>query len=129
MLNKYRGPKDDNFNTVARTLLKFFKGWEKQVAEPRVGHGIMGNGFFTTNKQSIDNSTKTWKNCHYIVNPRITPTFTGRKEDLAYLERVLSPTAVSSERSDECRIFVMTGASGVGKSELCLKLASRLRER
>lgn len=128
MLNKYRGPDDDTFDTVARRLRKYYDAWGKKVAEPRLGPIPLGNGLVTPTTKSTHKRPVIWNNGHYLVNLKVTPTFTGRKGDLAYLEQVISPVADTPNQLNECRIFVMTGISGIGKTELCLKLVQSLRK-
>ncbi len=61
-----------------------------------------------------------------MVPRPVNDLFTGREELLLRIQR-----AIHSEQTsplDKQRRFVITGMGGQGKSEICLKVASQMRE-
>ncbi|KFY88696.1 hypothetical protein V500_06177 [Pseudogymnoascus sp. VKM F-4518 (FW-2643)] len=106
-----------------------------------------------TNKSEIshDNSTSqvqfigteatlesdTHGNKHWIVPRPVNNLFTGRTELLDRMKKALSviDTSLTDKQKadinispDKQKIFVITGLGGQGKSEICLKVASLMRE-
>lgn len=67
------------------------------------------------------------ENKHWIVPRGSSPRFTGRTGIMEELEQQLCASAKKNE--DKQRRFVIIGMGGMGKSELCLKVAENLRER
>ncbi|KAF2962612.1 hypothetical protein GQX73_g10961 [Xylaria multiplex] len=63
------------------------------------------------------------RNVHWSVPRSINPMFTGR---LDIIRRVKNAMKLPSQ--DIQSIFVLTGMGGLGKSEVCLKVANDLRE-
>ncbi|EFR01288.1 hypothetical protein MGYG_04293 [Nannizzia gypsea CBS 118893] len=61
---------------------------------------------------------------HWCVPRAVNTHFTGRVE---IIKRVKSAITLQ-ERSQKQRRFVITGMGGLGKSEICLKVADELRE-
>ena len=59
---------------------------------------------------------------HWRVPRKINSLFTGRTK---LIERIKSE--IRNGESDD-RVFVITGLGGLGKSELCLKIAKDMRE-
>ena len=59
---------------------------------------------------------------HWKVPRRINTLFTGRTK---LLERVKD--AMRSEKLEQ-KVFIITGLGGVGKSEICLKIANEMRQ-
>ncbi|KFZ01814.1 hypothetical protein V500_00606 [Pseudogymnoascus sp. VKM F-4518 (FW-2643)] len=70
--------------------------------------------------------TGTRGNKHWIVPRSVNNLFTGRIELLRRMKKALSNIDASS--IDKRKIFVITGLGGQGKSEICLKVASLMRE-
>ena len=65
-------------------------------------------------------------NVHFYIPHPPSSMFVGRDEELNELKRLL--THSESERFDSTRILVITGMGGIGKSEICIKLAHDIRE-
>ena len=65
---------------------------------------------------------------YWTVTRPPNPLFTGRADILQELDSVVRDTVYSYTRQSQCRI-VITGIGGQGKSESCLQLAHRLRQR
>lgn len=61
-----------------------------------------------------------------MVPRAINNLFTGRTESLRRVQKALRND--QAIHSDTQRRFVITGLGGQGKSELCLKVASLMRE-
>ncbi|KFY82785.1 hypothetical protein V498_08453 [Pseudogymnoascus sp. VKM F-4517 (FW-2822)] len=70
--------------------------------------------------------TGTRGNKHWIVPRSVNNLFTGRIELLRRMKKALSN--IDTSPTDERKIFVITGLGGQGKSEICLKVASLMRE-
>ncbi|CAN9251458.1 unnamed protein product [Alternaria alternata] len=75
-------------------------------------------------KQSV---TKAWEahNVHWIVPRAVNSLFTGRSQLVSRLESALRSNSVSTT---ERKQLVITGIGGIGKSEVCLRVADLLRE-
>lgn len=67
-------------------------------------------------------------NVHWTVNRSPNNLFTGRNDILCELETMIRNRLRDSSRIDQCSI-VISGMGGQGKSELCLQLAHRVRQR
>ncbi|KAG8631480.1 hypothetical protein KVT40_000620 [Elsinoe batatas] len=65
---------------------------------------------------------------HWLVQRPLNPIFTGRDEILKRIQDLLDLRLEGEGRYDPCRI-VITGLGGMGKSEICLKVANHMRER
>lgn len=61
-------------------------------------------------------------NTHWIVPRSANALFTGRSDAIASIAKAITAPA------DVQRRFILTGMGGLGKSEMCLKVASRVRE-
>lgn len=61
-------------------------------------------------------------NTHWKVPRRVNTLFTGRTE---LLSRIKSAMQGESEHDN---VFVITGLGGLGKSEICLRIAHETRE-
>ena len=65
-------------------------------------------------------------NKHWMVPRQVNGLFTGRVKLLLRIQEALRNNHTSP--SDEQKRFVITGLGGQGKSEICLKVASLMRE-
>ncbi|TVY32372.1 Kinesin light chain [Lachnellula occidentalis] len=101
-LNKFSGADDENFALVLPELRRMAEGGASIVA----GHDGATHG-----------------NIHWMVPRAINNLFTGRTK---LLDRIQE--AMRDNRANNQRRFVITGLGGQGKSELCLKVASLMRE-
>jgi len=128
MLNKYRGPEDDSFLVVATRLLEYANKWKKRASEPALSLVPNANNLQLSN-QHPSGIPRNIHNVHYIVSRRRSPIFCGRVEELKNLNQAISDGTGNLESSTDCKIYVLTGISGVGKSEICLKLINGLRDR
>ncbi|PKK47161.1 hypothetical protein CI102_10182, partial [Trichoderma harzianum] len=64
-------------------------------------------------------------NVHWTVKQRPSALFTGRDEIVQTIIDAIDPRLNDSKTSD--KMFVITGMGGQGKSEVCLNVASKLR--
>jgi hypothetical protein len=65
------------------------------------------------------------KNVHWYVPRPVSSIFTGRSELLQQISTAIEPTANSALQ----KRFIITGIGGMGKSEICLKVADLVREK
>ncbi|KAM3064647.1 hypothetical protein ACMFMF_011870 [Clarireedia jacksonii] len=65
-------------------------------------------------------------NVHWVVPRTVNPLFTGRGELLRRIQKAIHNNYISP--SDIQKRFVITGLGGQGKSEICLQVASQMRE-
>ena len=63
---------------------------------------------------------------HWLVSRSVNPFFTGRTDLLRGLTQIVHDAVANATDERQCRI-VITGIGGLGKSEVCLQLARRLR--
>lgn len=63
---------------------------------------------------------------HWIVPRPVNDLFTGRSELILRIQKAIRYDQTSS--LDNQKRFVITGMGGQGKSEICLKVASQMRE-
>ncbi|KAI1211995.1 TPR-like protein [Annulohypoxylon truncatum] len=63
------------------------------------------------------------RNVHWLVPRSVNSMFTGRRNLITKIKKVLVSPAPRAQRR-----FVLTGMGGQGKSEVCLKVADELRE-
>lgn len=61
-------------------------------------------------------------NTHWVVPRSANTLFTGRSEEIERIAKAITAPA------DFQRRFILTGMGGLGKSEICLKVASRVRD-
>lgn len=61
-------------------------------------------------------------NTHWVVPRSVNTLFTGRSEAIGRIAKEITTPA------DIQRRFILTGMGGLGKSEVCLKVASRVRD-
>ncbi|OTB19701.1 hypothetical protein K445DRAFT_52537 [Daldinia sp. EC12] len=64
------------------------------------------------------------RNKHWTVPRSASPIFTGRRDIIQKIK-----SALTSSRPNTQKRFVITGIGGMGKSEVCLRVADELRER
>ena len=67
----------------------------------------------------------TGGNAHWIVPRPLNRLFTGRSELVGRIESALR---MNGEGAAERKQLVITGIGGIGKSEVCLKVADLMRE-
>ncbi|KAJ6282166.1 acyl transferase/acyl hydrolase/lysophospholipase [Bipolaris maydis] len=68
---------------------------------------------------------KQTKNVHWIVPRLVNSLFTGRLE---LVDRIQSALRNNEPGTPKEKLLVITGIGGIGKSEVCLKVASLVRE-
>lgn len=106
LMNKFRDQNDDNFKVVGQRIQEFANEAPK-LLEFR----------------------KAWKTSprdrHWMVPRQTCCNFVGRARQLKTVKEALQDSTPSS--TDIQKRFVVTGAEGQGKSELCLKIAEELR--
>jgi FlaA1/EpsC-like NDP-sugar epimerase len=66
-------------------------------------------------------------NVHWMVPRAINSLFTGRSDLLSRIQRALQSEPISAAQCQ--RRFVITGLGGQGKSELCLQVASLMKQK
>ena len=65
---------------------------------------------------------------HWTVSRAPNGLFTGREDALHHLTSTIHDAVAHPPFQDQCRI-VVTGMGGQGKSEICLQLAHRFRQK
>lgn len=65
-------------------------------------------------------------NKHWLVPRRVNKLFTGRSEIIERIKRAIRDDNAQNSRKQ--KVFVITGMGGMGKSEICLQVASILQE-
>jgi hypothetical protein len=66
-------------------------------------------------------------NVHWMVPRAINSLFTGRSDILSRIQRALQSESMSVAQFQ--RRFVITGLGGQGKSEVCLQVASLMKQK
>ena len=66
---------------------------------------------------------------HYVVSRRPNPLFTGRKDELDRLRKVLSLLIPKDKPNYKSDIYVLYGMGGAGKSEVAVNFIYESRER
>ncbi|KAM3067116.1 hypothetical protein ACMFMG_011672 [Clarireedia jacksonii] len=110
-LNKFSGKDDENFKLVLPEIQRMVKDGPSIVAE---------------RYRAKDVSATSHRNVHWVVPRTINPLFTGRGDLLLRIQTAIHSDHTSSP--DKQRRFVITGLGGLGKSEICLQVASQMRE-
>ncbi|EFR00516.1 protein kinase subdomain-containing protein [Nannizzia gypsea CBS 118893] len=81
---------------------------------------LFSNAILTENT-----STMHTRNEHWCVERSSNTLFTGRREIINQIKRAITLGEINQTQ----RRFVITGMGGVGKSEICLKVAQEMREK
>jgi len=76
--------------------------------------------------RDLDTRTASHRNMHWIVPRAVNDLFTGRAKLLHRIQNALHIDYTSIPNKQ--KRFVITGLGGQGKSEICLKVASEMRE-
>jgi tetratricopeptide (TPR) repeat protein len=71
--------------------------------------------------------SSAFQHTHRVVPRSGNSLFTGRRDLLDELQKLIRDALYSTTHHKQCRI-VLTGVGGQGKSEMCLQLAERLRQ-
>ena len=79
-----------------------------------------------TNDPHLDTGASQQGNIYWIVPRTVNDLFTGRAELLLRIQKALHYK--NGSFPDKQKRFVITGLGGLGKSEICLKVASLMRE-
>ena len=66
-------------------------------------------------------------NVHWMIPRGINSLFTGRSDLLSRIQRALHSELISAAQYQ--RRFVITGLGGQGKSEICLQIASLMKQK
>jgi FlaA1/EpsC-like NDP-sugar epimerase len=66
-------------------------------------------------------------NVHWMVPRATNSLFTGRSDLLSRIQKSLQRESISAAQSQ--RRFVITGLGGQGKSEICLQVASLMKQK
>jgi hypothetical protein len=75
----------------------------------------------------VDNkyiAVRTRRNVHWVVPRGVTTVFTGRHEILKEIKGAI----LNSSCHGQQKRYIITGLGGLGKSELCLRIANDLRQ-
>ena len=65
-------------------------------------------------------------NVHWMVPRAVNSLFTGRSDLLSRIQKALQNQSISVVHKQ--RRFVITGLGGQGKSEICLQIASLMKQ-
>ncbi|KIM94317.1 hypothetical protein OIDMADRAFT_184403 [Oidiodendron maius Zn] len=110
-LNKFGGEHDENFALVLPEVQRIVRDRPSIVAERH---------------RARDTGSSQQGNIHWIVPRTVNDLFTGRTKLLLRIQKALHYKKGSFP--DKQKRFVITGLGGLGKSEICLKVASQMRE-
>ncbi|PQE15930.1 Tetratricopeptide-like helical domain protein [Rutstroemia sp. NJR-2017a BVV2] len=114
-MNKFGGPEDLNFKLVGGSIKNLVQN----------ASGVLKHRQ-TDAQLTLSVGATSYGNVHWRV-PRTTNTiFTGRGELLYRIQKAIHSDSSSSP--DKQKRFVITGLGGQGKSEICLQVASQMRE-
>ncbi|KAJ4374688.1 hypothetical protein N0V86_007561 [Didymella sp. IMI 355093] len=108
-LNMFRGADDKNFMLLLRELQRIVEGSKSVVADRHRSKDVLPAG-----------------NVHWMVPRAVNSLFTGRDKVVKGLQTALSKDSGPDE-TQQTRV-VVTGIGGMGKSEVCLKVAELVRE-
>ncbi|KAL5345345.1 hypothetical protein ACLOAV_009716 [Pseudogymnoascus australis] len=108
-LNKF-GRQDENFELILKEITRMAQDGPTIVANKHLANG---------------SGATIHGNVHWMVPRPVNNLFTGRTELLLRMTKALS---INNMSTDEQKIFVITGLGGQGKSEICLKVATRMRK-
>ncbi|KAF2632596.1 hypothetical protein BU25DRAFT_487060 [Macroventuria anomochaeta] len=107
-LNKFSGVDDKNFMLLLPELRKMVENSGSVVADRYRSKDARSAG-----------------NVHWIVPRTVNSLFTGRRE---VIERMQSALRDNNSSASKQKRVVITGIGGMGKSEMCLKVADLMRE-
>ncbi|KAM3088918.1 hypothetical protein ACMFMG_000539 [Clarireedia jacksonii] len=110
-LNKFSGEDDENFTLLLPEIQRIVRDGPSIVADRH---------------RSKDASATSHGNVHWVVPRTVNPLFTGRGELLRRIQKAICSDHTSSPNTQ--KRFVITGLGGQGKSEICLQVASHIRE-
>ena len=80
--------------------------------------------WFNKNSNNFLDRIKSVGNVHFTVPRMLNTLFTGRVEIVKRIKNALSPhDSVEGQKR-----FIITGPGGMGKSEICIKVADVLRK-
>lgn len=65
-------------------------------------------------------------NKHWLVPRQVNKLFTGRSEIIERIKRAIRDD--NAQNAGKQKVFVITSMGGMGKSEICLQVASILQE-
>lgn len=131
-LNKFSGMDDPNFVLLLPEIQRMVKGGPSVVAD----RYRREDGEWNTQSQCSHLGAETDRlgldaepagNVHWIVPRAPNSLFTGRTELLDRIQGALLVDEASD--TEEQKRFVITGLGGQGKSEICLKVTTLMRER
>lgn len=126
-MNKFSGADDGNLALILPELHQMVEDGASIVANRHCAQdrSMMSKESVSTGK-SIDTGDMFNVNVHWMVPRAVNSLFTGRKDLLLRMQKSLhlDPESVIKKQ----RRFVVTGLGGQGKSEVCLQLASLMRE-
>lgn len=108
---------------------------ERAVEVWRRKHGVMVEVHHALRRHTKQDATAKLKRIARVTPAQLpgdVDQFTGRKQELAILDRLIEVTEQTNEEVEEStavRIGVITGTAGVGKTALTLRWAHRIRSR
>ncbi|KAM3077881.1 hypothetical protein ACMFMF_004300 [Clarireedia jacksonii] len=115
-MNKFGGPEDPNFKLVGGSI--------KTLAQE--ASGVLKHRKTYAQQPQPDVGATSQGNVHWMVPRTINTLFTGRGELLHRIQKAIRSDSTSPP--DKQKRFVITGLGGQGKSEICLQIASQMRE-
>jgi hypothetical protein len=96
--------------------------------EIKKGVGRAPPAFLGTSTNTHSDNIPSVTHTHWTVTRAPNPIFTGRQDALERLGQIIGHAVSNLPTQDQCRI-VLTGLGGQGKSEICLQLAHRFRQK
>ncbi|KFZ13047.1 hypothetical protein V502_06789 [Pseudogymnoascus sp. VKM F-4520 (FW-2644)] len=108
-LNKFTGKNDENY------------AWVLPEIQRMVDNGPL---IVTSRYQSKEGESAG--NKHWLVPRKVNKLFTGRSEIINRIKVAIRDN--SAQNAEKQKVFVITGLGGLGKSEICLQVATVLRE-
>ena len=127
-LNKFSGMDDENWTLVLAEVGRMVKDGPSIVADRHRAKGKHNKPCMelkTTNLHTADSGATRHGNIHWTVPRPTNELFTGRTDLLLRIQVALRN---HTSDADKQKRFVITGLGGQGKSEICLKVASVMRE-
>jgi hypothetical protein len=124
-LNKFSGRDDSNFMLLLPELRRMVNNSGSVVADRYRSKG----------RQQLWAQFQSWTtsandpagNVHWIVPRIVNSLFTGRSEVIERMQSALRDNGSDTTKQQRV-VIIITGMGGMGKSEVCLKVADLVRE-
>ncbi|KAF4549286.1 Hypothetical protein D9617_22g066310 [Elsinoe fawcettii] len=106
------------------------KGWQQYAAAVAAAgiKALLQQWYLSKTSLVTVQDNKPFANEHWMVRRTSNHLFTGRRTILGKIETALSKRLEKKSPSKPCCI-VITGMGGQGKSEVCLRIANKMRHR